>query len=179
GAAQGARRPGSRQPVVHVTQGTQNVDPDDLIRPTLEALAAMDVLVIATTGLRDRTELPFAVPANARVSDFVPHSELLPHVDVMVTNGGWGGTLAALSHGVPLVVAGGDLDKPEVAARVAWSGAGVNLKTGRPNAQRVRAAVERVLRDPSFGTSARTIADELAACGGVGRALDLIEQLPA
>ncbi|HEX5859229.1 MAG TPA: hypothetical protein VFY91_14085, partial [Microbacterium sp.] len=27
---------GRRRPVVHVTQGTQNVDPDDLIRPTLE-----------------------------------------------------------------------------------------------------------------------------------------------
>jgi UDP:flavonoid glycosyltransferase YjiC (YdhE family) len=35
------------------------------------------------------------------------------------TDGCWGGVLAALGAGVPLVVAGGTLDKPEVARRVA------------------------------------------------------------
>ena len=72
------------------------------------------------------------MPANARVGGFLPYAELLPRTDVVVTNGGWGGVLAALGHGIPLVVAGGDLDKPEVAASVAWAGAGMNLKTGTP-----------------------------------------------
>jgi hypothetical protein len=52
---------------------------------------------------------------------------------VMVTNGGYGGVQMALSYGVPLVVAGASEDKPEVGARVAWSGAGLNLKTGKPS----------------------------------------------
>ena len=127
--------------VVHVTQGTQNIDPADLIRPALEALADRDVLVVVATGVPGRDALPFAVPANVRVAGFLPYAALLPRVDVMVTNGGWGGTLAALSHGIPLVIAGGDLDKPEIAARVAWSGAGVNLKTGTPTAAQVAAGV--------------------------------------
>jgi UDP:flavonoid glycosyltransferase YjiC (YdhE family) len=42
---------------------------------------------------------------------------LLPHVDAMVTNGGYGGVQQALAHGVPLVVTGDSEDKPEVAAR--------------------------------------------------------------
>lgn len=121
--------------VVLVSQGTQNIEPDDLIRPALEALADRDVLVVATTGVPGRDTLPFAVPANARVAGFVPFAALLPHVDIMVTNGGWGGTLLALGHDTPLVIGGGDLDKPEVAARVAWSGAGVNLRTGSPSAR--------------------------------------------
>ena len=50
----------------------------------------------------------------------------------MVTNGGYGGVQFALAHGVPLVVAGDHEDKPETAARVAGSGVGRNLKTGRP-----------------------------------------------
>ena len=54
----------------------------------------------------------------------------------MVTNGGYGGVQIALSYGVPLVVAGTTEDKPEVAARVAWSGAGINLKTATPAPQR-------------------------------------------
>lgn len=91
--------------VVLVSQGTQNVDPGDLIRPALDALADLDV-VVATTGIPGRLDLPFAVPPNARVADLVPYDRLLPVATAMVTNGGWGGVLAALEHGIPLVVAG-------------------------------------------------------------------------
>lgn len=54
------------------------------------------------------------------MAPFLPHDLLLPFVDVMVTNGGWGGVLGAVQAGVPLVVAGGSLDKPEVAR--GWPG---------------------------------------------------------
>jgi UDP:flavonoid glycosyltransferase YjiC (YdhE family) len=67
----------------------------------------------------------------------------------------------ALRWGVPLVVSGTTEDKTEVNARVAWSGAGVNL--GRQHAQpdEVRQAVRRVLADPRFRQAA----------GGLGRAI--------
>ena len=68
-----------------------------------------------------------------RLERFIPHDLLLPHVDVMVTNGGYSGVRQALANGVPLMVAGDNEDKPEVAARVHWSGAGINLRTGRPS----------------------------------------------
>lgn len=165
--------------VVHVTQGTQNIDPADLIRPALEALASEDVLVVVTTGVPGRDELPFPVPANARVAGFLPYDVLLPRVDVAITNGGWGGTLAALAHGIPLVIAGGDLDKPEVAARVAWTGAGVNLRTGRPSAAAVRRGFERVRSDPAYRAAAERVAAELATAGGARRAAELIEGLLA
>lgn len=161
--------------VVLVSQGTQNIDPDDLIRPALVALADRDVIVVATTGVPGRDTLPFAPPANARVAGFVPFAELLPHVDLMVTNGGWGGTLSALGHGIPLIVAGGDLDKPEVAARVAWSGAGVNLRTGTPSSRAVGEAVTRVLADPSFRAAAARVGAQLRSLGGAARAADLLE----
>lgn len=164
--------------VILVSQGTQNIDPDDLLRPALEALADRDAIVVATTGIPGRDELPFAVPSNTRVAGFVPFAELLPHVDLMVTNGGWGGTLTALGHGIPLVIAGGDLDKPEVAARVAWSGAGLNLRTGTPSARAVGDAVTRVLADPSFRAAASRVADELRSLGGADRAADLLEGMP-
>jgi len=161
--------------VVLVTQGTQNIDPDDLIRPALAALADRDVIVVATTGVPGRDEFGFPVPQNVRVTGFAPFGALLPRVDLAITNGGWGGTIAMLGHGVPLVVAGGDLDKPEVAARVAWSGAGVNLRTGTPKATAVQAAVDRVLAEPSFRAAAGRVAAELRALGGAAHAAELIE----
>ena len=48
--------------LVHVTQGTLNVDPDDLLRPTMVGLADAAVLVVAATGHADGSRLPFPVP---------------------------------------------------------------------------------------------------------------------
>ncbi|MFB8387922.1 glycosyltransferase [Microbacterium sp. NPDC055910] len=163
--------------VVHVSQGTQNIDPADLIRPAVEALADRDVLVVVSTGIRDRVELPFPVPPNVRVAGVLPYSALLPRLEAMITNGGWGGTLAALSHGVPLVIAGGDLDKPEIAARVAWSGSGVNLRTGTPSAAKVADGYDRVMDDPAFQDAAGRVAQQLNSLGGAPRAAELLETL--
>ena len=96
---------------------------------------------------------------NTYVAEYIPHDVLLPKVDVMVTNGGYGAVQRALSMGVPLVVAGNTEDKPEVAARVAWTGAGINLRTGTPTAGAVRAAVREVLNDRRYLRRARDARD--------------------
>lgn len=149
------------KPIVHVTQGTlANLEPR-LFRPAIEALANEDVLVVISTGRRSPSELGLdELPANARVATFLDYGRLLPKLSAMVTNGGYGGVQAALRHGVPLVVAGMSEDKPEVAARVAWSGAGINLRTETPRAEAVRDAVRRVLREESFRQNAQRLARE-------------------
>jgi UDP:flavonoid glycosyltransferase YjiC (YdhE family) len=137
--------------VIHVTQGTfDNSDPEQLIGPTLEALADRDdLLVVVATG-RTGSRLTCRVPDNARVADWLPYSALMPHLDVMVTNGGYGGVQYALSHGVPLVVAGETSDKAEVAARVDYTGVGIDLGTSTPTAEAIRCGVGRVLSDDRF-----------------------------
>lgn len=161
--------------VIAVTQGTQNVDPTDLLHPTLETLADVDALVVASTGVHGEDSLPFPVPANARTSAMLPFDDLLPRADLLVTNGGWGGVLTALSHGVPLVVGGGDLDKPEVAGRVDAAGAGINLRTGRPEPHDIRAAVDRVRTDARYRERAREISEQLTAAGGAVQAAEVLE----
>jgi UDP:flavonoid glycosyltransferase YjiC (YdhE family) len=152
---------GSR-PVVHVTQGTlDNHDFGKLVRPTLDALAEEDVLVVVSTGRAPVAGLG-PLPANARAAEFLPYDRLLPLTAAVVTNGGFGGTLLALRHGVPLIVAGAAEDKPEVAARVAYVGAGIDLRTGRPSAEALRAAVARVLGEPSYRSRAQAMAAAIA-----------------
>lgn len=160
--------------VVHVTQGTYATDADALIRPTVAALADRDVLVVVTTP--DPASLG-ALPANVRVAPFVPHSELLPHVDAMVTNAGYNGVLTALAHGVPLVCAGRTEDKAEVSARVAWSGAGLDLRTNTPTAEQVRAGVHTVLTEESYRRNARRIRDDFAGHRPAVEAADEVRRL--
>ena len=143
------------RPVVHVTQGTvDNADLTRLIEPTIRALADEDVTVVVTTGGRPVSQIRTPLPANTFAAEFLPHDVLLPLVDVLVTNGGYGAVQRALADGVPLVVAGETEDKPEVAARVEYFGVGVNLRTGTPSPQQLRDAVSSVLTDPGYRTRA-------------------------
>lgn len=176
--ARGGAARAEGRPVVHVTQGTLHVDPGDLLRPTLTGLAGGPALVVGTTGGAGAGRLG-PLPPNVRTAPFLPHDELLPLVDVMVTNGGWGGVLSAVEAGVPLVVAGADLDKPEVARRVAWSGVGIDLRTRRPRPAAVRAAVQRVLATPGMRAAAGRLGERMVAAGGAASAADAVEMVLA
>jgi MGT family glycosyltransferase len=164
------------RPVVLVTQGTVATDVEHLIVPALAALADEPVAVVVA-GVPTPQRGRLRIPANARVEPFVPFADLMPKVSLMITNGGFGGVQYALGQGVPLIVAGTTEDKPEIAARVSWSGAGINLKSRTPSADELRAAVRVVLDDPSYRRRARAIQESYAAHDAPTRAADLIEMV--
>ena len=168
------------RPVVLVTQGTVATQHEDLLLPTLRALASENVLVVATMWNGKAEDLPIAkASTNSRIEKFIPYSELLPHVDVMVTNEGYGGVQFALAHGVPLVVAGRTEDKPEIGARVAWSGVGIRLKSERPGEAAIRESVMKVLGNSSYRTKAKEHEAHSRGYGGAEAAVQLIEELVA
>lgn len=150
--------------VVLVSQGTvANGDFGQLVEPTLRALADRDdLLVVATTGGRPIDAVAGPVPANARLATFLPFAPLLSKVDVLVTNGGYGTVSMALAAGVPLVVSGRSEDKAEVAARIAWSGVGIDLASEAPSPEAVRDAVSRVLDEPNFRDRAAALSRSFA-----------------
>jgi MGT family glycosyltransferase len=167
---------GSR-PVVHVTQGTiANKDFGQLVAPVLAGLAEEDVLVVVSTGGRPLSELP-ALPANARAAEYLPYDELLPKTAVYVTNGGYGGVQYALRYGVPIVVTGGQEDKPEVGARIAWSGVGRRFKSERPSPAALRKAVHAVLDGPRYRTASGRMAAAMAASRGLDEITTVIDGL--
>lgn len=162
------------RPIVHVTQGTvADTDLAQLVLPTIHALADEPVTVVASTGAHDLGPLP----ANAFTAPFLPYDRLLPEIAAMVTNGGFGGVQLALAQGVPLVVAGTTEDKPEVAARVERSGAGLNLRTSAPSEKTIRAAVREVLHGGSFRVRARELAAEYRQHDAGSLSADHVERL--
>jgi MGT family glycosyltransferase len=168
----------SKRPVVHVTQGTLATETDQLIVPTIAALGTEDLLLVVTTGGRSLDTLRLdSLPSNVRAAPFIPHYELLPHVSVMVTNGGYGGVQTALANGVPIIVAGATEDKPEVANRVMWSGTGINMKTSTPRAEQLRDAVQKILAEKSYREKAKAMQLQMHRCDAAANASGLIERL--
>jgi MGT family glycosyltransferase len=146
------------KPVVLISQGTiANRDFSQLIEPAIAALANEQMTVIVAAGRPDleAIRLPGGIkPENTKIENFIPFERILPKVNVFVTNGGFGSVNLALSKGVPMVVGGDTEDKMFTAARVGWTGTGINLGTGRPSGEQIRNAVQAILADKSYKKNA-------------------------
>lgn len=167
------------RPVVLITQGTTANDVERLLVPAVRALADQDLLVVVTTGSDLDVDLLRPLPANVRLERFIPYHHLLPHVDVMLTNGGYNGVNAALAHGVPLVAAPATEENPDVAARISWSGTGVVLPRRAVSETSLRDAVTTVLNDERYRRRAHALRDEHQSLDAPRRAAELIESLAA
>jgi UDP:flavonoid glycosyltransferase YjiC (YdhE family) len=167
-----------KRKVVLVTQGTvANHDFGLLVGPTLAALAnEPDILVVATAGGRSVDAIPGPIPSNARLAKYLPFEWLLPKVDVLVTNGGYGSVNQALSFGIPIIAAGLTEDKADVNARIAWSGAGMNLGTNNPTPEAIQAAVRATLDAPDCRRHAHRLAAEFATFDARSNTLRLLRQ---
>ncbi|HKR64540.1 MAG TPA: nucleotide disphospho-sugar-binding domain-containing protein [Thermoanaerobaculia bacterium] len=164
--------------VVLVTQGTINNDYDQLIKPALRALANEDVLVVVTTGSKPASAVEIdPLPANVVVERFVPYAHLMPRVDLLLTNGGFGSIQIALTQGVPVVAIGKTEEKPEIANRVEWSGVGIGLKVRIPAETQIRDAVRRVLNTPTYAARAEAFHYAMAGMDAAKRGADLLEEL--
>lgn len=150
--------------VVLVNQGTIANNIQDLIMPTLIALKDdPDTLVVAVPV---KEEIP-NLPANARVAPFIPFGNLLPHVDLVLTNGGYGGANISLGYGIPMVIGGATEDKMEVAMRVTVSGTGINMKTMKPSPEKLKAAVHEVFSNPKYKQNALRLKKEIESYDSV------------
>jgi UDP:flavonoid glycosyltransferase YjiC (YdhE family) len=154
--------------IVLITQGTiASADLGQLVIPSLTALAQSDALVIAITSGADPQLIAERAPPNARIVRFIPYTAVFPQIDLLITNGGFGGVLLALTHGVPLLIAGDSEEKPEIAARIAHAGAGINLSTGQPAATLIAAAAHEILGNSTYRACAGKVAAQLGAIDGI------------
>jgi MGT family glycosyltransferase len=161
-------------PVVLINQGTVAKNLDDLIKPAIEALKDESLVVLAVPVREGEIQ---NLPENTHTEPFIPFGNILPFVDIMITNGGFGGTQNALAHGIPLVMAGATEDKMEVAARVEYTGAGINIRKNKPLPGDIKKAVKKIISNSSFKQNAMELKAEYAKYNAPVRAVDLIEEL--
>lgn len=162
------------RPTVLVSLGTANTEAGaGFLTAAAAAFAGTSTraVVVDPGGVLD------AVPPNVLVCPRVPQLPLLSRVDAVLCHAGHNTVCEALWHGLPLVVAPIRDDQPIVAAQVVAAGAGVRLRFGRADADRIAATVEEVLTEPSYRRAAETVAASFHAAGGGAAAAGHLEQL--
>jgi MGT family glycosyltransferase len=172
-----AKREGKK--VILVSQGTvANDDLGKLLAPAIRAFGdRKDFLILVTTGGKPLDMIPTPLTQNTIASQFLNFREILPDVDVLVAFASYGTVTQALSFGVPMVVTGLGEDKPEVGARVQWTGTGIYLRTNFPTVEEVRDAVGQVLSDEKYRVRAKDLAGEFSLYDAARELPQALEQL--
>jgi MGT family glycosyltransferase len=163
------------RPLVIVSFSSTYMAQERVLARAIDGLSRVNARVLVTTG-------PTIDPASFRAGDnttvvrSAPHAELFPETAVVVTHAGMGTVTRALAAGVPLVCIPMGRDQLDVAARVVYPGAGVRLRpSAKPDA--IRAAVELVIREPSFRNAAARIGASITADAAAQRGLAELEAL--
>ena len=112
------------RPVVLVTLGTV-VEDLDLLNAAVRGVLDAGADALVTTGFTAKPEQVEGDTDRMHALPFAPMAQLLDQADAVVTVGGSGTTLAALSRGLPLTFVPRIANQPLVAAVVAKFGAGL------------------------------------------------------
>ncbi len=172
--------PDAGEPLVLVSLSTLYQEgQQQALQTILDALAALPLRAIVTTG----PSLDPAVlrpSANTRVERFVPHAEVMPPASLVIGHGGYGTTMLALAHDLPLLILpmfelG---DQPEVGRIVERLGAGRVLRK-TASADAIRAAIEELLSEGPHREAARALGAQLRECNGAAEGADLLERVLA
>jgi MGT family glycosyltransferase len=168
------------RPTVYATLGTvHNAQPHGraTFSAILEAVRDEPWNVILTVG-RDNDPAAFGPqPEHVHIARYIRQSQLLPHCDLVVNQGGFSTLTGALNAGLPLVVIPLGADQPLNAACCTALGVGRVIEPGAQTAESIRAAVRAVLADPTFRRNAERVRDETAALPGPEYAVALLERL--
>ena len=142
----------------------------------LAGLGQVDADVLFTVGRLDRAALG-PIPANVHVESFLPQQVAMA-CDAVVSHGGAGTTMAALTRGLPMVVVPLFADQMHNAARIEAMGAGLSVdprEAATELAAAVRAGARRPVvrhacpaRWPRSSPTLPTAADVLAAVRPAG-----------
>jgi UDP:flavonoid glycosyltransferase YjiC (YdhE family) len=165
------------RPTVYATLGTVFNKRPDLFAAIIAALGDEPVNLIVTVG-RTMDPAQFGeLPPNVHVEQYIPQTLLFPRCAAVVTHGGFGTVLSALSHGLPLVVIPIAADQPVNAQRCTALGVGRALDVSKVTPETVREAVRMVLNEPGYVVQAHRLREEMAALPEPDYAVTLLERL--
>lgn len=162
-----------KRPLVLVSFSTTYQNHAQVLQRIIDAAASMPVRVLVTLGnVIELRELEVA--ANTVIVASAPHSVLMPQAACVVTHGGHGTVMLALSHALPLLLIPHGRDQNDNAIRVSERGAGVALSAQATTAE-IAAAVSRLLVDPQFRSAARRLGSAIAVEAANSRIVEELE----
>ncbi|MEV8309183.1 activator-dependent family glycosyltransferase [Streptomyces flavidovirens] len=140
----------------------QHLLPVERIQEILDSVADLEMELILTLPPDSQRRLR-EVPANTRLVESVPLSEILPTCAAMVHHGGTWSFGCALRYGVPQLLISRAFDVPLKLRCLDRTGAGLSMKPAEADGPQVRAALVRLLEDAAIRANAQRLRQEVLA----------------
>ncbi|MEN9919502.1 MAG: hypothetical protein RL662_1938 [Bacteroidota bacterium] len=161
-------------PKIYISIGTVLVNSrKEFFERMIEALKDKPVTVIAAAdpSILDKW------PDNFIVQGYVPQSQLLKHVDVVIGHGGLNTVCDTYMNGIPMLIIPMAFDQAHTAGLIDSYGCGIRIKYKRMRTQDIERAIEELLHNPKYKNAAQEIQQSFIEAGGNRRAAELLENL--
>jgi MGT family glycosyltransferase len=162
--------------LVYLSLGSLGGADIDLMRRLVTVLADTPHYYVVSKGPRhDELELP----PNMWGAEFLPQTQVIPQVDLVITHGGNNTTTEAFHFGKPMVLLPLFWDQHDNAQRVHELGFGRRLATYDFTEAELRGAVDSLLADAALRDRMAQIGSDIRGRHGTQRAADVIEAVGA
>jgi MGT family glycosyltransferase len=159
-------------PLAYLSLGSLGSADVELMRKLVAELAEAPYRIVVSKGPQ-HAEIELA--GNMAGEEFLPQTEVLPKVDLVITHGGNNTVTECLHFGKPMVVLPIFWDQHDNAQRIDETGFGARLDTYRHSGEELTGAIDRLLADEGLQARLATTSQRLRAARGTERATDLIE----
>jgi MGT family glycosyltransferase len=159
-------------PLVYLSLGSLGSADVELMRKLIAELAEAPYRIVVSKGPRHSE---FDLAENMVGEEFLPQTEVLPEVDLVITHGGNNTVTESLHFGKPMVVLPIFWDQHDNAQRIEETGFGARLDTYRHGGEELTGAIDRLLADAELRSRLAATSRRLQAAHGTERAADLIE----
>ena len=135
----------------------------------------MDINVLCSIGKTIKREDLGEIPGNVTVMPFTPQLEVLTHADYFITHAGTGSVMEALYFGVPCVCIPQMDEQVLTANRLKELGCASDVMSKQDvTEERLRAAINELIANPSYRENAQAMSREMRLTGGSERAAQKI-----
>lgn len=167
--------PDPERKLLLISLGSAFTDHPDFYRTCVEAFGQMDGWhVVLQIGKQVQISDLGPLPDNVEIHRWVPQFAILQQADAFVTHAGMGGSSEGLVTGTPMIAVPQAVDQFGNADSLVDAGVAVRVDSATVTAVELREALTLVSAD-EFRRRSTELAEELAAAGGVSRAVELIE----
>jgi UDP:flavonoid glycosyltransferase YjiC (YdhE family) len=138
-------------------------DPRPLVYLTLalESMAGLGARILVTVGPDGDPDALGPQPEHISVQRWVSQTDVLPHCAAVVSHGGSGTFLGALSLGLPQLCLPQAADQFRNARAAVTTGSGLALHPDEATPEAITAGVDRILHDDTFREAASGLAGDI------------------
>ncbi|HEV2365386.1 MAG TPA: glycosyltransferase [Caulobacteraceae bacterium] len=164
-----------RRPLVLVGFSTTFQNHAAVLQRVIDALEPLPVRGLVTLGGSIGADELRPSP-NVRLVESAPHDAVMQEAALVVTHGGHGTVIRALTHRLPMLVVPHGRDQNDNAVRVTERGAGLALPA-TASAEEIGAALARLLNEPGFALAARRLGGAVAREVAQSPVVEALEEL--